>query len=514
MKITVYSHFFTVEGYDYNGYQLVKEYAFRFAEYDYRALQRPPRWGQPKPKPKLKKIYAAYTANKREFRFHVNTLHDFMELLKQRQFQYELDYSEIYKPTPVGLALMDGYVPREDQEPLIDYLAGDGLSKVLNLQTGRGKTFCALAAAVKLNGKIFISIETRFFNLWREAMEGPKKILNVDINKEVLFIQGTKELRALLQLALDDDLKEEKVYIVAARTLAIFFEAYERYSGNLEGVYPIIPHEMYELLDIATRIKDEVHLSLFANFKEELYLHGPKSISLSATLEDGSFLDKILAIMFPNEIRSPEVEYLKYIEVYSMMYSLNDPKNVVTSHRGSSDYSHNAYEAYILSKVNTKRNYFKIIQDWLQSAYLDIKVDKQRACVFVSSVEMATALIEHLRQLYPHIHFERYAASAGDVYETAKLADVLITTVQSFGTGFDLDDLICSLLTTSLRSQKTNLQVLGRLRVLKNYPNQTPKFYYLVCSDIPKHLGYHEVKKTQFYGKVKAHHTRFLTSSV
>lgn len=457
MKVTVYSHFYTVTGYDYNGYQLVKEYAFRFAEYDYRALQRPPRWGQPKPKPKLKKIYAAFTENKREFRFHVHTLNDFEELLKQRKVVYDLEYAEIYKPSEIGLKLMPGYVARENQEPLIEYLAADGVTKVLNLQTGQGKsvidsekvltpngwvrndslkvgdlvrcpdntdakilgvypqgtiptlvfrfkgvsepkvcsydhlwevsingktevykaftichylnrfpdskisvprvdvsndyqtsnerlveiesielgqeepctcisidhprkvyvisdgivthnTFCALAAAVKINGKIFISIETRFFNLWREALDGPKKILDVDLMTEVLFIQGSKELRALLQLALDDNLKEEKVFIVASRTLANFFEAYERSNGDLEGLYPVIPHRMYEVLDIATRIKDEVHLSLFANFKEELYMHTRKSISLSATLEDGSFLDKILAIMFPQEIRSPETE--------------------------------------------------------------------------------------------------------------------------------------------------------------------------------------------------------------
>lgn len=663
MQITVYSHFFTVTGHDRFQYQAIKEFAFRLADYDYRAVYKARAFGQKAPAPTLKKLYAAFTENRREWRFHIHSLKEFRDLLDGRGIKYDLEEAELYKFKPVKLNLMDGFVARENQEPLIDYLVDDGVTKVLNLQTGQGKatinsevvltptgwkrigdmqvgdkvicpdnkivdvtgvypqgiiptyafvfegidepivcsydhlwavsikgvvkvvdsktiyehfhyqpeisifiprvdvkedysvenqrfvelvdvrlnkqepctciaidhpshlyvttngvvthnTFCALAAAVRIGGKILISIEARFFNLWSEAFAGKKKVLDVDPSTEVVYIQGSKDLKKALDMGMNGQLDDVKVFVCSSRTLINFIELYEKFNGELEGVYPCSPEQMYELFDIGSRIKDEVHLSLWANFKEELYMHTGKSISLSATLEDGTFLDKVLAVMFPKSIRSPEVEYLKYIDVYSLMYTLEKPDQVKTSHRGNTDYSHNAYEDYILKNKKMYYSYSRIIVEWLASEYLSIRKDKQRACIFVSSVEMATAIWNTLKKEYPNIHFERYAASAGDIYEDAKQADVLVTTVQSFGTGFDLEDLICSLMTTNLRSQKTNLQVLGRLRVLKNYPDQTPKFYYLICSDIRKHIAYHEEKKLQFNGKVKSHQNRFLRITV
>lgn len=865
MLITSYTHFFTVTGHDGWQYKAIKEFAFRLADYDYRGVYKARAFGQKPPAPTLKKIYAAFTDNKREWRFHIHSLAEFKTLMDSRGLTYDEENAELYKFTPVDLKLMPGFVARENQIPLIDYMVDKGVTKILNLQTGQGKasinselvltptgwkrmgdmqvgdkvicpdgtvsnvigvypqgetdvynvsfydgrtikccpqhlwkvyyvntvphrrwrvvdtlevkrlismpnprvyvplieqpfvgfhngdlpldpylvgvllgdgaittgsisickldieviercrkpledlgyylqrddsrnayairanrdtlprgnnpllnilkelgmhgcrawekvipevymnapyearlaliqglmdtdgyvgksgemsftttsqimadqfrhlshgfgdictmvpktknytykgetkagrmswnllvrsqkpsqyfsltrkkervcddnqyakdlkmavrsvdfvgrdqttciaidhpehlyittnfvvthnTFCALSAACRIGGKILVSIEARFFNLWSEAFDGKKKVVDIDPSKEVVYIQGSKDLKKAMQMVEAGLLDDVKVFICSSRTLINFIEAYEKFNGELDGVYPCSPHELYELFDIGSRIKDEVHLSLWANFKEELYLHVGKSFSLSATLEDGTFLDRVLAVMFPKEIRSPEVEYLKYIDVYSLMYALEKPDQVKTSHRGSTDYSHNAYEDYILKNRKMFASYSQIMVDWLREEYLSIRKDKQRACIFVSSVEMATAIWKVLEKAYPNVSFARYAASAGDIYDEAKQANVLITTVQSFGTGFDLEDLIASLMTTNLRSQKTNLQVLGRLRVLKNYPGQTPKFYYLICSDIRKHMAYHEEKKLQFNGKVKSHQNRFLRITV
>lgn len=514
MLITVHTHFFAVTGHDLLQYKAIKEFAFRLADYDYRAVYKARAFGQKAPAPTLKKLYAAFTDNKREWRFHIHSLADFREMLDSRNMKYDVESAELYKFKPVSLSMMEWFIPRENQVPLIGYLVADGVTKVLNLQTGQGKTACSLAAACQIGGKILVSIEARFFNLWAEAFDGSKRVIDIDASKEVVYIQGSKDLKKAMEMAMNGQLDDVKVFVCSSRTLINFIELYEKFNGELEGVYPCSPEQLYELFDIATRIKDEVHLSLWANFKEELYMHTGKSISLSATLEDGTFLDKVLAVMFPKSIRSPEVEYLKYIDVYSLMYTLEKPDQVKTSHRGNTDYSHNAYEDYILKNKKMFYSYSKIMVDWLASEYLSIRKDKQRACIFVSSVEMATAIRDVLAKRFPQVTFARYAASAGDIYDEAKQANVLVTTVQSFGTGFDLEDLICSLMTTNLRSQKTNLQVLGRLRVLKNYPGQTPKFYYLICSDIKKHLAYHEEKKLQFHGKVKSHQNRFLQITV
>ena len=375
-------------------------------------------------------------------------------------------------------------------------------------------TYCALQASADLKGRVVITIEKRFFNLWEEALcPGDKQILNLT-EDEVLFISGSKELKALMELAVEDKLQEIKVIVIAARTLGIYFETYERYGKYILDYYPVAPIDFYELLQAKTRIKDELHLSLHANFTEELYLHGAKSFSLSATLEDGSFRDKILGIMFPMEMRAPASELAKYISVTALFYGLNEPDRAEYTLRGQSDYNHNQYEKWILKDKRRTLNYLNITADWVNHRFIKVRQEGQRAAIFATSVDMATRMLEFLKRSYPDLKIARYAASAGDVYEEARKADLLVTTVQSFGTGFDLDGLICCLMTSSINSRNTNIQVLGRLRELRKWPDLVPVFDYLVCNDIAKQKAYHEEKINQFEGRVKDHKTAFIKIKV
>lgn len=375
-------------------------------------------------------------------------------------------------------------------------------------------TATSLYSCAQMGGKIVISLETRFFNIWKDALlPGKKQVLKLTA-EEVMFVQGSKDLKALIELGIAGELDEVKVFVVASRTMGLFIEAYERSNGDLQGIYGCNPEDFHEVVDAPIKIKDEVHLGLHANFKEVVNTHTHKYIALSGTLEDGSFRDNIFKILFPFEIRSPESEFMKYIEVTALMYSIRNMNKVRTSHRGMSDYSHNAFEQSILGNRKLYEGYLKIISEWLQSVYVNHRQKGMRAAIFVESIELATEIHKDLGKTFKELTFGRYCASTGDKYKEAREADVLITTVKSFGTGFDMEDLYCAFMTNSIRSQNTNIQVLFRLRQLKNFPGIFPKFYYLVCSDIPKHMEYHEEKKLQFSGKVKSHVTKFIGSDL
>lgn len=516
MLIRVFSHSFSVTKYRRDGYQLVRDYAFKFAEYDMRPVYTARSRGQRGVKPTLLKIFSFFTKNKREFRFHRNQLEEFKAHLEAGGFKdYTIEFVPIYKPSSIELPVKPKYSPRQDQEPYIDYLLADGSSKMLNLPPGVGKTFCALYAGSKIGNKLIISIEARFFNIWTEALApGNKQILDINFKEEVMFVQGSKDLKALMTLAQLGKLDEVKIFVVAARTLVIFLEAYEKFNGDLEGVYPLKPEEFYKAIDVGVRIKDEVHLSLHANHKEEVTLHIPKSFSLSGTLEDGSFKDKIFAILFPKEMRSPDIDYIQYIEVTNFMYTFRHPDKIVHSHKGRSDYSHNAFEKYILSDKARYKSYLAMVISWVEGVYVKDKKPGMRAAIFVESVELAAAFQKDIGARFPQLTVGKYAASTGDVYAEEKLSDLLITTVKSFGVGFDLMDLYCALMTTAIRSQNTNIQVLFRLRQLVNYPGLFPRFDYLTCADIVKHIDYHEAKKLQFSAKVKSHKTVFLPNEI
>lgn len=516
MKITTFSHFFSVTEFKRSGYERVKKFAFQnFAEYDYRAFFMARKWGGGnQAKPELKRIYASYTDNKHEFRFHIHTLEKFTQYLDSEFITYEIENVSLFNFKKVEYEVAEWFTPRADQVPHIDYMVDEGTTKMLNLPPGAGKTASSLYSCAQMGGKIIISLETRFFNIWKDALlPGKKQVLKLQ-TEEVMFIQGSKDLKALIELGIAGALEEVKVFVIASRTMGLFIEAYERANGDLEGLYGCNPEDLHEVVDAPIKIKDEVHLGLHANFKEVVNTHTHKYIALSGTLEDGSFRDTVFAILFPKNIRSPDSEFMKYIEVTALMYTIKDMHKVRTSHRGMSDYSHNAFEQSILKDKNLYKGYLEIVSIWLQSVYVDHRQKGMRAAIFVESIELATAIHTDLTKNFGDLTFGRYCASTGDKYKEAREADVLITTVKSFGTGFDMEDLYCAFMTNSIRSQNTNIQVLFRLRQLKNFPGIFPKFYYLVCSDIPKHLEYHEEKKLQFSGKVKSHVTKFIGSNL
>jgi hypothetical protein len=84
-------------------------------------------------------------------------------------------------------------------------------------------------------------------------------------------------------------------------------------------------------------------------------------------------------------------------------------------------------------------------------------------------------------------------------------SDIGVSTVLSAGTAVDIKNLRYNLMTTAIDSQQSNEQTLGRTRLLKDWPDITPRFRYFVCSSIEKHMLYHRNKLDYFKGKVKSH---------
>lgn len=519
MKVTIFSHNVQVRGYDRYGYDFLKRFAVaNFGEIDYRAqrINRMPSRFRKKPLPVIKRTYAACTADGREFRFHRNNLDLFKEAVSNDpQLCDQVSYTEepMYTPEHVGLKVKEKWHAFDYQIPYINYFNSPGKSKVLNIPPGQGKTYCSLDSTAHYGERLTICIESRFFHLWQEALDPDSDKQVLDLQKEeVLWIQGSKDLKALLQLAITNQLDGIKVIVVALRTMANYIETYLRFGKDMLTLYPVLPIDFHKVTGTGTALKDEVHLSLYANYMEELFSHVPRRFSLSATLEDGSFKDKVYAVMFPMEERLDSGTPKKYIDVTALKYRLRDPSQAKYSVRGSSDYNHNAYEQWIISNRGRLNNYLKLILDWCERRFLNTTYfEGQKAVIFVSSIEMATEVWKYLKKNIPHWNISRYAASAGDVYDEAKQADIMITTEKSFSTGFDLPGLVCALLTVSINSYNTNVQILGRLRELKNHPDIAPVFDYLVCEQIQRHIDYHEEKKrTIFKGRVKSHNTKYV----
>ena len=91
-------------------------------------------------------------------------------------------------------------------------------------------------------------------------------------------------------------------------------------------------------------------------------------------------------------------------------------------------------------------------------------------------------------------------------------SNIIVSTLKSAGTAIDIPGLKMTVMTVAVGSRQANEQAVGRLRVLKQWPDEQPEFIYLVCADVPSHLEYHRHKKEVLSDKIlslKEYHTPY-----
>jgi len=349
-------------------------------------------------------------------------------------------------------------------------------------------TFCSLAAISRLGKRTAVVILPTYIEKWCSDIS---KILNIDA-KDIMVVQGSSHLKGLISLAQDGGFYSPFV-IISSRTLQNFITGFESEDGEqITEDYGIRPDELWPLLGIGTLLIDETHQHIHAMFKMLLHSHVKRLIGLTATLiSDNYTVEKIHKVMYPVETRYNNLEFDRYIHVFAISYPTSDIRaaKLRTSEWGSNVYSHNAYERSILSKPHLASNYLKIIDYLVLTGYVEEHMAGDKLAIFASSIAMCDKIVGYLKYKYPQYDIRRYCEA--DPYENVIDADIRVTTIISSGTAIDIPGLRTVILTNSIASSVSNLQVLGRLRKL---PDREVKFYYLYNEHIPKQVDYHRRK--------------------
>ena len=364
-------------------------------------------------------------------------------------------------------------------------------------------TLCGLAGADKVAKRFAIVVPGMFTDKWySDVLEAFECTAD-----DILLIRGTKSLYKTIEAAKQGLLKAQ-VIIVSSTTLQIFINEYEE---NSEAVKEMAchPEELYQVLGVGYRIIDEFHKPAHLNFKLDLYTHIAKAVYLSATIDSNDkFLTKMRAIAYPHKDRYSGLAYDKYIEVRAMEYSIENASKIrCKNFKGQ--YSHTAFEKSLMKQKTLLKEYFELIYDTLKTEWSNDRKDGMKALLFCATVELCTLLTDFLRGKYPTLKVGRYVSA--DDYNKMLENEITVSTVLSAGTGVDIPGLVYCLMTTAIDSVQTNEQALGRLRKPKQWPDLTPVFTYLYCTDIPRHVVYHVNKKRFFDGKCKVHKT-FISS--
>lgn len=502
MRVDVYSHHITVSGFE----DTTKRALYGF----FRGLGH---YGLKKVAPRqfvraITCTYATRTRDEREFRFHIHQLEDLLRHLDSNGFPrhvLEIVHHEMYTPATVDMMDNPERRPRDYQIPLIAYLAGPGQSKVITLQTGKGKSLIFLKACAQIAQRTALVIQGKFVEQWVEGVYNDYKFKKSDL----MVVRGGADMRAMIDIALAGELTA-KFIIITSGTLNNYYREYEE-SQPSEFLYNCHPEKLWEVLGVGVRGIDEVHMEFHRNFRADLYANVPKTISLSATLEsDDSFIKRMYMIVWPAECRTEQLPFDQYINVVALEYQFTNPYRI-RSEGVNKMYSQIALEQSIMRQKDVLKNFLKMVTDLVFDQFLAVFEYGQRCIVFACTVEMCDALLECAVRRFPDVSFGRYAASLGDQLKSISENDVTFSTLKSAGTAIDVPNLRTVIMTDSVDSVQSNQQAVGRLRRLKDWPDISPQFVYIYAGNNVKQRMYHERKKEKLKGRVKSHKT-FITN--
>lgn len=450
---------------------------------------------------KIKRVFIGTTKDRSMFHFHRNQLDFVLNRLGKINIplnRLEIVYHEMYEPVKATHPLVDTRPPREKQVPIIEYVCAPpdpkfAPSKVVTLQTGKGKTFLALYCLRLIGLRFAVVIQGKYVDKWISDIEeayGAEK-------GALMVIRGIPQLRGAIEMA-KAGIFNPRVVIISSKTMQMYLKHYETYG--VDDYLSVTPMDLYKLFGIGVRLIDEVHQDFHCNFRQDLYTHVPLTVSLSATLEpDQRFLEDMYRIVWPLGTWAPEMEYHKFIDVIALWYRFRSLAGIRWLNF-MRQYSHTELEKSILKKPETLRNYLDMSADIVEKAFIEKMEPGQKMIVFVATVQMATLLADMLANLHPKLLVSRYVSE--DEYDDLIAADISVSTLQSAGTAVDIPNLRITLMTTALSNKQSNIQVLGRTRELRDWPDVTPEFYFLSSYDIDKHQQYAKEKKEKLAGKV------------
>lgn len=456
----------------------------------------------------LKKRYYGLTENYRELFIHRNCYKDLVAYLKQKGIsEAQIDCVEIPLPsvTEASYVVKDFYTLHDYQVPIVDELADTLYSRRLDLQTGKGKTLSALAALAKMGGRCVIMVQPKFFGIWHKALEETYEGFQKG-TKRVRQISGSAELQALIEEGLAGDI-EADIFLVSAVTYRGYIEAYEKYADQItEQGYGCAPPRFHEVIGAGTQINDEIQDDPGLVFRTDIFTNVRKQIYLSATPYTGNdYVTKMIEKMLPEDTMCTLPVYDMYINAIGLLYG--DPsiqsKDYLTPFKNT--YNHARYETQMLKSKKRTQVYYAMVRRVIQRIYIEDRLPGQKLLVLCATVLFIEKLMAYLKTEFPDLVIGNFVA--GSDFRTLQTNDITISTIKSAGTGQDIKDLREVLLLQHTDSKKDNVQILGRLRKLKNYPNHTPRLTYMACYHIPQALKYHASKAEHFTGKVLSHRT-------
>ena len=449
-------------------------------------------------------IFAAANTLRTQFYLPLKLFEDFkltLVGLGVRQDEYEVIYHKPKRGASIDINFIAKFKLSDLQERCLEFIRENQVRRIAPLQTGKGKTALALYYMCENAERTLITMNAKYIPRWVMDLVGEEA--KVDLEPEdLIVVHGLKELKKYIQQVRSGAL-EFKVILISNTTLQLFHDEVLNQPKDWRKLGIKVPSDIYSVLKIGFRIRDEAHEHLHFNFKFDLFTHCKKTLDLSATLiYDDVGMEKMSKIVYPVEDRFDQGKWDIYIEVFSVTYRINPKTKLKWTIGWNGPYNHTQLEASIMNNNLYLLNYKLIVLNMVKEFYIDAVLNqgKKEVClVYASTKDMCTRLSAHLQSQFTELIVNRYIGE--DDYEELLTADIIVSTPKSSGTGVDIPRLGVVINTVNISSTQAVVQMAGRLRPASDIES---RFYYLTCLDIPQHQKYHNEKQTKLKGVVKS----------
>lgn len=455
-----------------------------------------------RPRVGVVKVYASKKKDCSEWRFHIGQWEPLVKFLDGNLIGpglYKTIQHGILPARKVDIKLKPSWVLREEQKEASDFIVtpmeNDCRTRLLSMPTGTGKTVTGVESTTRIGKAVMIIVLPKYIKKWIGDIEGMIEHRKGDL----LVIQGLDSLMGVIDLAIDGELKA-KYIICSLTTYLLYIKAYEdKGEAITEDGYHCMPDKLDETLGIGVKMIDEAHEHLHVIYKTLLYTNVEMVIALSATvISEDPVKKRVQSFMYPQSIRFTKIKMKKYIRVFSVEYFFKNEHlpRIRYFERGMTTYSHTAFEESVMKYKPLEANYIKMILDLVDIAHFDRDDFKKgdKVIVYAARVEFCTRIVEALKRKYPGYNVKRYCDK--DSYDEAMASEIIVSNLIKAGTALDISNLLTVVMENSIRSPEANVQVLGRLRELKD--GRKPGFFYLYCGQIKKHWDYHQQKQDLF----------------
>lgn len=380
-------------------------------------------------------------------RISVERLERYFNCVAEIDFSYD-QYRDI---SPIGLK----YTPRDDdQKEAIKFILAIGRYScnerksmlALNLNTGKGKTYCTIASIAYLG--ISSAIITSNIDVLEQWKRFWGEYTDIDL-RDICIVKGTPTIQRLLKSSPDT----YKIFLFTHGTLASY--------GNKYGWDKV--GELFRYLGIGIKIYDECHLNFDNMSMIDFHTNTHTTLYLTATLARSDFEENRVYELYFNGVpsidlfHSDEDPHTKYVGI---KYNSHPSPIQIQNCYSAYGIDRNGYTDYLVKQENFEK---------MLHILVNMALKKPGKCLwYIGTNDSILYVRDWICDNYPELigQVGVYTSIVPKEFKAEQLEKkIILSTTKSAGAAMDIKGLVETVnLAEPFKSRVLAQQTLGRTR--------------------------------------------------